>query len=94
MPTGIASPKTQAEEQQTKRERQLIYALVSYDRNKTSAVKSLVAYKSAKTKSDKVKHLKDARDKIDLAQLARSVALRHGHDLPALPEIPAPRRSA
>lgn len=72
----------------------MIYALIAYERNKKSAVKSLVAYKGAMTKSDKAKHLKDAKEKIDLAQLARSVAMRHGCDLPTLPEIPTTRRSA
>lgn len=94
MPKGIASDKTQAEEELAKRERQLMYALGSYERNKTAAVHALVAFKIAATPVEKNKHLKDARELIDLAQLARSVAMRHGRTLPALPEIPAPRRSA
>ena len=91
MPKGTASEKTQAEEAWKKKEDQLWFALGSYERNKARAVQSLVAFKTA-PKAERPKHLKDAADSVSLAQLARSVAMRHGRILPALPEIPAPRR--
>lgn len=93
MPKGIASQQTQAEKELLERERQLMYALGSYERNKARAVESLVAFKTA-PKAERPKHLKDATESVSLAQLARSVAMRYGRTLPALPEIPAPRRSA
>lgn len=94
MPKGIASQQTQAQTEAELKERQLMYALGSYERNRADAIQSLVAYKRATCPRERKRLLNDAKEAMSLADLARTVAGRHGRTLPALPAIQTARRAS